>query len=723
MATILAPEHRDMEAWLAGKLEEAWSSEKIASLLTHELLQHVKGKFTSMDTSIKLKLLFSFVSLRKKSFKDVEDDIKEIFELSHSDEDEWVKVMSQMLSSLSQDSIMVENVDGFIQNSSRISALANARGAPQFFPLEYQYLNTELLPPLPSSITSSTTHFSLKKKDPAALSLSSLGLPGQLQTPKKNLLSPSLRVSTNGLSYHPEPTTPKLKPSESLLSPSLSAAKKQPEAPSDDMMIDGNNNNNNNDNWGKVKAGGPNRLSLGNSASSPSLLRNSGTLSRSFENSPLGSSVSERRGFQRKTKMQIIGLEEVKSIGQLDVKKRKLVEGEAESSEEAEKLKKKREKIEQKEFKKAEREEKKKKKQDDLLAKKALMEERRAEKEAKKYQTQAMKVTQQKVLKPNELNPTGATDNSSHLAEGEAEPKQLSEPIVAQQAASFSIPTTAIQPPATPQGMSKKPITFSKPPDGLVPGPMISTSVDLLKKPQTPIMTRPFATPLYPTVLTPTSSILSSIAHTSDITPTVSTPTAAPKDTLLSSLLSQALLPQGGNTTANTTTTPTQTPIATPTTTTTPPTSTPISMPFGQSQIPPAQIQQPFSVSFVRPILPQQPVITPPVVSTPAETATPAQTILTPEQQQQTKALLNNLFEQANQLTPEHKEIILQFLSGNRTNPTPEEGPIKQLQLNFEQKINAENNVPYVEMIIFEINYSNGSWRKFRKKKNLPKPT
>lgn len=122
-----------------------------------------------------------------------------------------------------------------------------------------------------------------------------------------------------------------------------------------------------------------------------------------------------------------------------------------------------------------------------------------------------------------------------------------------------------------------------------------------------------------------------------------------------------------------------------------------------------------------------------------------------PEQQQQTQALLASLFEQANQLTPEHKEAIVQFLSGNRSmflllrkiakivtaNPTPNEGAVKQIQLNVEQKVNSENNTPYIEMIIFEINYTSGmypqrgfphhllillalgSWRKFRRKRNI----
>jgi hypothetical protein len=110
--TTIAPEHRDIEAWLGAKLEDPWASEKISSFLTTEILQHAKLKFTSMETSIKLKLLHSFISLRKKSFKDMEPEIYEILNLGSHDEDEWVRMISNMLLPLNQDRIEVDCVQG-----------------------------------------------------------------------------------------------------------------------------------------------------------------------------------------------------------------------------------------------------------------------------------------------------------------------------------------------------------------------------------------------------------------------------------------------------------------------------------------------------------------------------------------------------------------------------------------------------------------------------------
>ena len=110
--THITPDHRDIEAWLSAKLEDAWSSEKLSSLLTNDILQHAKTKFSSMDTSIKLKLLQSFISLRKKPFKDMEEDVRSILQLAVNDEDEWVKILGGLLQTLNQDRIAVECIQG-----------------------------------------------------------------------------------------------------------------------------------------------------------------------------------------------------------------------------------------------------------------------------------------------------------------------------------------------------------------------------------------------------------------------------------------------------------------------------------------------------------------------------------------------------------------------------------------------------------------------------------
>src|SRR5258708_894089 len=65
--------------------------------------------------------------------------------------------------------------------------------------------------------------------------------------------------------------------------------------------------------------------------------------------------------------------------------------------------------------------------------------------------------------------------------------------------------------------------------------------------------------------------------------------------------------------------------------------------------------------------------------------------IQTAQPTQPVQVSMEGLFDQSNQLTSENKSLIMQFLSGNRNNPNPEQGPVRQIQLNLEEKTNTEN--------------------------------
>jgi len=81
------------------------------------------------------------------------------------------------------------------------------------------------------------------------------------------------------------------------------------------------------------------------------------------------------------------------------------------------------------------------------------------------------------------------------------------------------------------------------------------------------------------------------------------------------------------------------------------------------------------------------------------------------------------LFEQSNVLSAEHKKVILAFLAGNRVNPYPHLGNVVQFLLHQEDKVTPDSNqTPYMEQLIFEINYETGTWRKLRRKR-MSQPT
>jgi hypothetical protein len=88
---------RDLNLWLHNKLEEPWSSSKISSFITSEIMKNISEKFVTLDPLIKLRVLFSFLILRKYFLKELENDINHVISLGLNDDDEWVRVISSLL--------------------------------------------------------------------------------------------------------------------------------------------------------------------------------------------------------------------------------------------------------------------------------------------------------------------------------------------------------------------------------------------------------------------------------------------------------------------------------------------------------------------------------------------------------------------------------------------------------------------------------------------------
>lgn len=211
----------DIEIWLNNKLEGAWSSEKISSLLAPATLEAAKTRFSFLDTSIKLKLLFSFVTLGKRMREDLDAHVKGILNLASQDDDEWVEVISKLFATLMTQedlSASISDTDarmaaplgsqsnGFrIENEhfvglqdqlkqsreycvrhysrtnfffiySKIYLLVQEHGPPRFWPLEYPYVNTSVANYQTLQSNFNNPHFQLKHK---------LEEPSSLSTPKR----------------------------------------------------------------------------------------------------------------------------------------------------------------------------------------------------------------------------------------------------------------------------------------------------------------------------------------------------------------------------------------------------------------------------------------------------------------------------------------------------------------------------------------------------------
>jgi hypothetical protein len=88
---------RDVRLWLHNKLEEPWSSSKISSFITSDILKLISQKFNVLDPVIKIRILFSLLIVRKYLFKELEKEIEQIIQLGLTDDDEWVRVISSLL--------------------------------------------------------------------------------------------------------------------------------------------------------------------------------------------------------------------------------------------------------------------------------------------------------------------------------------------------------------------------------------------------------------------------------------------------------------------------------------------------------------------------------------------------------------------------------------------------------------------------------------------------
>ena len=110
----------DIEVWLTTKLEYQWSSENISSLLTKEILQGSYEIFSLLESSIKIKYLFSFLTLRKQSFQELKDSIYPIIDLAKNDSDQWVSVVAEQIYPIL---LGIENNFTSFQNKELISPI------------------------------------------------------------------------------------------------------------------------------------------------------------------------------------------------------------------------------------------------------------------------------------------------------------------------------------------------------------------------------------------------------------------------------------------------------------------------------------------------------------------------------------------------------------------------------------------------------------------------
>jgi len=102
--------NRDLRLWLSSKLEEPWSSTNINmnSELLDKLLED--GQFSSLDTPVKLKILFALLNSKKNVLMEQSVKIELLLGLALKDHVDWVKVMGSILKHVDQGTLALDEL-------------------------------------------------------------------------------------------------------------------------------------------------------------------------------------------------------------------------------------------------------------------------------------------------------------------------------------------------------------------------------------------------------------------------------------------------------------------------------------------------------------------------------------------------------------------------------------------------------------------------------------
>jgi len=158
---------RNVDLWLTNKLSEAWTSERLAPLLTEGILSASVEQFGGLDAAVKQRLLFSLLAVRGAS-QEMKNAMNRVLALARDDGDVWVRVVGSCLDSLlppmletgaePPKEIPLEKVEceelleAFKKLLRPLENRASEREAGtleennRIFPLEYCYLNDDLVP-------------------------------------------------------------------------------------------------------------------------------------------------------------------------------------------------------------------------------------------------------------------------------------------------------------------------------------------------------------------------------------------------------------------------------------------------------------------------------------------------------------------------------------------------------------------------------------------------
>lgn len=160
-----------VEQWLASRFFAPWGSDRVAAQYTPEILEQIAAHFPTLENSIKLKVLFSLLGVRKAQLKTCESGLKTVLDRANADEDEWVRLLAEIIGSFPESQtiridLSNEHFNELISdiNTKRMHPMISFlsiivhNSTTSFFSLAAGYLAQP-----PADLSTPVAHFKLKK--------------------------------------------------------------------------------------------------------------------------------------------------------------------------------------------------------------------------------------------------------------------------------------------------------------------------------------------------------------------------------------------------------------------------------------------------------------------------------------------------------------------------------------------------------------------------------
>ncbi|KAF9985573.1 hypothetical protein BGZ75_002757 [Mortierella antarctica] len=134
-----------LKDWLMQHLASPWHGHQtVASELSVEIIGNIHERFFKLDSSIRLGVLFSLVSLKKSQQIELRGACQGLIDHACSDVDDWVRLVSQILKHYPTEGTLRFNVEQFADHLGvLLDTLSNhiARDGIKFHPREFAFLN------------------------------------------------------------------------------------------------------------------------------------------------------------------------------------------------------------------------------------------------------------------------------------------------------------------------------------------------------------------------------------------------------------------------------------------------------------------------------------------------------------------------------------------------------------------------------------------------------